>query len=69
VGKVERLESAGASREKVRPGTDREAGLGGLTEYSVDVPCESDTRRSCASMRPRHTVHPEHKKAPEGASL
>jgi hypothetical protein len=24
--------------------------------------CKSDTGRSCASLRPRHTVHPEHKR-------
>ena len=29
---------------------------------------EIDTRRSCASLRPRHTVHPEHKKKRFGLS-
>jgi hypothetical protein len=31
--------------------------------------CESETSRSCASLRPRHTVHPEHNYPPQRPPL
>jgi len=34
-----------------------------LRSKFFNMPCKTDTRRSCASLRPRHTVHPEHKKS------
>ena len=47
--------------------------VGGASSRRFYALCYSERRRSCASLRPRHTVHPEHKKRPafwgEGAGL